>query len=226
MAPEYKVSESSERAVLKKQGLLAGPGRSPLRAVLDRSWRCPDRRCKVYPASKGSGALLPSINQRGRATCEFHGLELIDDGPRLATAQVKVLVDGACVARFTVADGTSVAVGRSPGDGISLASWLAGDEERRISRVHLVLTFHDGTLFVRDQSTNGTWLAGRGRTGPAERLRKDRDYRVGPGDVVSIPAPITLTRSGRMFSSRLYDRDPRLTPPRGSFAEVRPTDLF
>ncbi len=228
VASEWQVSQREEQALLKKQGLLAGPGRSPLREVLDRSWRCPERICGLYRASRGGGAFLPRI-RHGRATCEIHGRELLDDGPRPATAQVKVLVDGNCVARFTLAGGTSTAVGRAPTDGISLASWLDDREKHLISRTHLVLTFRDGRLLVRDQSTNGTRLmtAGNGGTEETIPLVPGRDYPLGLGDLVSCSARIALTRSGRRFSSEIFGSDPSLAPRPGTLPEVtmRMTDF-
>lgn len=225
---EWQVSQHEEQALLKKQGLLAGPGRSPLREVLDRSWRCPEKICGLYTASRGGGAFLPRI-RHGRATCEIHGRELLDDGPRPAAAQVKVLVDGNCVARFTLAGGTSTVVGRSPTDGISLASWLDDREKHLISRIHLVLTFRDGRLLVRDQSTNGTRLtiAGKGGTEQTITLVPGRDYPLGLGDLVSCSARIALTRSGRRFSSEIFGSNPSLAPRPGTLPEVtmRMTDF-
>jgi FHA domain len=217
VSPDWKVSQCAEQDLLKKQGLLAGPGRGPLREVLDRSWRCPERGCGLYTATRGGGAFLPRI-RRGRATCEIHGRELLDDGPRPAVAQMKVLIDGNCVARFTVAGETSIAVGRSPADGISLAPWLDDREKSLISRTHFVLTLRGGRLLVRDQSTNGTRLTAAGKTGPEQnfKLEPGRDYPLGLGDLVSCSARIALTRSGRRFSSEFFDSGPDLAPRAGT----------
>lgn len=221
VAADWMISQHEEQDVLKKQGLLAGPRRSPLLEVLERSWRCPEESCRLYAARRRGGAFLPRI-RRGRATCEIHGRELLDDGPRPSTAQLKVLVERTCVARFIIVAGTSIAIGRSPTNGISLAQWLDDREKQLVSRTHLVLTFRDGRLFVRDQSTNGTRLTVTGNDGADQTIRLDagRDYPLGLGDLVSCSARIVLTRSGRRFSSEIFDRGTATAPGPDAFPTV------
>jgi len=219
---DWQISQHAERDALKKQGLLSGPRRRPVLEVLDRSWRCQERGCRLYAGGPGggAGAFLPRI-RRGRPTCEIHGGELLDDGPRQATAQVKVLVEGSCVARFTIAEGAAVAIGRAPGFGVSLTPWLDDRDKRLISRTHLVLAFRNGRLLVRDQSTNGTRLKVAG-SGEIITLDANSDRSVGLGDLLFCSARIALTRSGRRFPSEIFARGPAEVPRQDTMpTEVR-----
>ncbi|MGW0585848.1 FHA domain-containing protein, partial [Streptomyces sp. NPDC002920] len=97
---EAEISHRMELSALKKQGLL-GPSRTPLTEVIMRAWRCPEPRCGLYDLHRGERVLLPRM-RRGAPTCELHGVPLADEGPRPAAAQLKVVIGGACVARYTL----------------------------------------------------------------------------------------------------------------------------
>ncbi|GHG54408.1 FHA domain-containing protein [Streptomyces griseocarneus] len=200
---EAEISRSDELAAFKKQGLLKG-SQQPISAVINRFWRCPERRCSLYDPRSGR-VLLPRM-LRGVPTCEVHGRPLADAGPRPAMAQLKAMVDGGCAARYTVEEGSRTAVGRNPADGIALYGLLAPKVAARISREHVVVSTTDGILRVRDVSTYGTRMRTadrRGRPGPWERLPRDRDRRFGLGDEVELAPGVVLTRSGRRFPAEL-----------------------
>jgi len=202
---EWEISRHEEQDQLKKQGLLVGTRRSPWYDILERTWRCPDRRCSLYDTSRGDYVILPRI-RKGRPTCELHGLELMDDGPRSLTVQLKLLVRDACVARFTVQADRETAVGRAPLSGISLTPWLNEQQSQLVSRHHFSLITRDGRLLVKDCSTNGTRIslvARHSRPARVVTLRAGDEHPLGLGDLVSCCAHIAFTRSGRKFPSEI-----------------------
>ncbi|MGW4541675.1 FHA domain-containing protein [Streptomyces chartreusis] len=217
VAGEAQISRKSEETVLKKQGLL-GPRRDPRSEVVRRNWRCPERRCSLYDTRKGLSVMLPRM-RGGTPTCDLHGLELVDDGPRTATAQVKLMLDGACVARFTLEDGSTVRIGRRPGaDGIALHGLVPDERAARISRVHVELLVTGGVVRVEDVSSYGTrWRAAAGRTGPGpwRDLGKGARRDFHGGDELELTAGVVLARSGRRFPTELAREWQRRTPPPG-----------
>ncbi|MFI5683815.1 FHA domain-containing protein [Streptomyces sp. NPDC051636] len=222
VATAAQISRKKEESVLKKQGLL-GPQRTPRSEVVRRNWRCPDRRCTVYDTRKGTLVLLPRMS-RGVPTCEQHGLELLDDGPRTATVQVKLLVDGEVKDRFTLEDGSTVRVGRKPGPGgIALHGLLPDDLAARISRAHVELRVREGLVHVSDLSSFGTRrrvTSGTSGPGPWRDLPKDtaRDFRA--GDELELTEGVVLARSGRRFPTELAQEWQRRTPPSGEGPEA------
>ncbi|MGW4894534.1 FHA domain-containing protein [Kitasatospora sp. NPDC004240] len=230
---EAEISRMVELSALKKQGLL-GLGRTPIAEVLDRSWACPERRCSLYEG-RGGHVLLPRMRS-GVPTCELHGLPLRDSGRRAGTAQLKVVLDGVCVGRYTLDEGTETHLGRSPGPGgIVVHPALAADRAGRISRRHLSVAVRDGVLTVRDASTYGSRIRRSGRHGVAGEWRAlDRAAGTGfrPGDEVELAPGVVVTRSGRHFPaelSRAWRADPRRTTPPGhegatTFLQVRRDD--
>ncbi|MFB9511255.1 FHA domain-containing protein [Streptomyces aurantiacus] len=202
-----EISHKMELSALKKQGLL-GPSRTPLSDVIMRAWRCPESRCSLYDIRRGGRILLPRM-RRGVPTCELHGSPLEDDGPRLGTAQLKVVIDGACVARYTLDEGSEAYAGRLPGPaGIALHSLLAPSVAQQVSRRHVAVSARHGTVLIRDISTYGTRMrrgGKRGGFGPWETLppRTDRPFR--PGGEVELAPGVVLTRSGRRFPAELAD---------------------
>ncbi|MFJ4872942.1 FHA domain-containing protein [Streptomyces sp. NPDC088757] len=200
-----EISRRTELAALKKQGLL-GPSRSPLTEVIMRSWRCAERRCTLYDVSRGGRILLPRM-RRGVPTCELHGTPLVDEGARLGTAQLKVVVEGACAARHTLEEGSEAYVGRFPGpDGIALHGLLSPETAARVSRRHVSVSARDGTLLIRDTSSYGTRMrrtGARGRLGPWEGLPSGAWRPFRPGDEVELAPGVVLTRSGRRFPAEL-----------------------
>ncbi len=217
VASDAQISRKSEETVLKKQGLL-GPQRNPRSEVVRRNWRCPEPRCTLYDTRKGSSVMLPRM-RGGAPTCDLHSLELVDDGPRTATAQVKLMLDGACVARFTLEDGSTVRIGRRPGpDGIALHGLVPDERAARISRVHVELLVTGGVVRVEDVSSYGTrWRATAGKTGPGPWRDLDkgarRDFR--GGDQLELTEGVVLARSGRRFPTELAREWQRRTPPSG-----------
>ncbi|MFF7456789.1 FHA domain-containing protein [Kitasatospora sp. NPDC008115] len=202
-----EISKKMELSALKKQGLLTA-GRQPLVEVVGRAWRCPDTRCGLYSVRRGGRVMLPRM-RRGVPTCELHGTPLLDDGARPGAAQVKVVLDGACVARYTLDEGTRTAVGRAPGaaeDGIALLGLLPAERAALVSRRHLTVSVRGGAVTVRDTSTYGSRMraAGRrGHLGPWERLPPGADRPFRPGDEVELTPGLVLTRSGRRFPAEL-----------------------
>ncbi|MGW2424776.1 FHA domain-containing protein [Streptomyces sp. NPDC001709] len=217
VASDAQISRKSEETVLKKQGLL-GPQRKPRSEVVRRNWRCPDDRCTLYDTRKGSSVMLPRM-RGGVPTCDLHSLELVDDGPRTATAQVKLMLDGACVARFTLEDGSTVRIGRRPGpNGIALHGLVPAERAARISRVHVELRVTGGVVRVEDVSSYGTrWRPTAGKTGPGPwrdlGTGARREFR--GGDELELTEGVVLARSGRRFPTELAQEWQRRTPPSG-----------
>jgi FHA domain len=206
---EWEISRHEERDQLNQQGLLAGRRRQPRYDILDRAWRCPDKRCSLYDHTRGDFVMLPRV-RNGMPTCEIHGLELIDNGPRPTTVQLKLHVDGTYVQRFTIQTGTEVPVGRAPATGIDLTPWLHKNRARLVSRHHFTLLTHGSQLVVRDESTNGTKIYRASRGGRAAHeivLRRGDRRQLANGDSVSCCAGISLTRSGRKFPSEIARND-------------------
>ncbi|MET8786179.1 FHA domain-containing protein [Streptomyces sp. NPDC004589] len=215
VASNVQISRKSEETVLKKQGLL-GPKRIPRSEVVRRNWRCPERRCTLYDTRKGSSVMLPRMRD-GVPTCDLHSLKLTDDGPRTAIAQVKLMVDSACAARFTLEDGSTVPIGRRPGpEGIALHGLVPDERAARISRVHVELQITEGVVRVEDVSSYGTrWRSTTGKTGPGSwrDLGKGalREFR--GGDELELTEGVVLARSGRRFPTELAQEWQRRTPP-------------
>ncbi|GAA4211580.1 hypothetical protein GCM10023074_60150 [Microbispora amethystogenes] len=210
---EWQISRHAEQDQLKKQGLLAGRRRTPRYDILDRMWSCPDNGCTLYDARHGTHVLLPRL-RRGVPTCGLHGLELTDDGPRPLIVQLKLLLDGECVERFTCRGETEVPVGRAPSTGISLEPWLSSKEITLVSRHHFSLTLKNGGLWVRDHSTNGTKIAAE--NGSETRLVPGREYPVKPSDRIMCSPRIALARSGRRFPTELAMDYSRVTSAGGA----------
>ncbi|MFF9689415.1 FHA domain-containing protein [Streptomyces sp. NPDC014623] len=202
-----EISRRMELSALKKQGLL-GPSRTPLAEVIMRTWRCPELRCTIYDIRKGERILLPRM-RRGVPTCELHGTPLVDEGPRLGTTQLKAVIDGTCVARYTLDEGSEAYVGRLPGQvGIALHSLLPPQIAQQVSRRHVAVSARSGAVLVRDISTYGTRMrrAGKqGAFGPWEKLPPQTDRPFRPGDEVELSSGVVLTRSGRRFPAELAD---------------------
>ncbi|MER6366414.1 FHA domain-containing protein [Kitasatospora sp. NPDC001527] len=202
-----EISKKMELSALKKQGLLTAAAK-PLVEVVGRAWRCPEARCTLYSVHRGGRVMLPRM-RRGVPTCELHGVPLLDDGARPGAAQVKVVLDGECVARYTLDEGSRTAVGRAPGaarDGIALLGLLAAERAARVSRRHLTVSVRGGSVTVRDTSTYGSRMrvAGRrGHLGPWEPLAPGTDRAFRPGDEVELTPGLVLTRSGRRFPAEL-----------------------
>ncbi|WP_380284480.1 FHA domain-containing protein [Kitasatospora purpeofusca] len=202
-----EISKKMELSALKKQGLLTA-ARKPLVEVVGRAWRCPEARCALYSVHRGGRVMLPRM-RRGVPTCELHGTPLLDDGARPGAAQVKVVLDGECVARYTLDEGSRTAVGRAPGPdgpGIALLGLLPVERAALVSRRHLTVSVRGGAVTVRDTSTYGSRMreAGRrGHLGPWERLPPGGDRPFRPGDEVELTPGLVLTRSGRRFPAEL-----------------------
>lgn len=200
---DWDISRHAEQDVLNKQGMLARLD------VLERSWRCPDRTCTRYDATRGGYVLVPRI-RRGVPTCERHALPLVDDGPRQATTAMKILVEGRCVDRFLVPDGTKVLVGREPAHGVSLARWLDADERCKVSRCQFALSFSNGNLTIRDLSRYGTRLDAA--TDPEPAMLRKTERLLGLGDRVVCTRRVVVTRSGRRFPYEVVRKQPPHEP--------------
>jgi hypothetical protein len=160
--------------------------------------------------------MLPRM-RRGVPTCEQHGLKLIDDGPRIGTAQLKLVVADQVTARFTLEDGSTVRVGRAPGPGgIALHDLLPKACAARVSRAHVEVGVAGGVVRVSDVSSYGTrWRPAAGKEGPGpwRELPKGawREFR--PGDELELTEGVVLARSGRRFPTELAQQWQRRTPP-------------
>ncbi|MGW3123585.1 FHA domain-containing protein [Streptomyces sp. NPDC001107] len=225
VASAVHISRKAEETALKKQGLL-GPSRAPRSEVVRRNWRCSEKRCTLYDTHSGAYVALPRM-RRGLPTCDVHGLPLIDDGPRTATAQVKLILEGSCAARFTLEDGATVPIGRAPGlGGISLHDLVPAERAARISRTHVELRIVGGVIHVTDLSTFGTrWQSTAGRSGstPWHDLATGVPREFRGGDQLELTEGVVLARSGRRFPTELAREWQRRKPPVGkaSVAETR-----
>ncbi|MGW2045365.1 FHA domain-containing protein [Streptomyces sp. NPDC001858] len=221
VATPAEISRKKEESVLKKQGLL-DPRRKPRSEVVRRNWRCPDGRCTAYDSRKGTHVLLPRM-RRSVPTCEYHGLELLDDGPRTATVQIKLLIADSVAARFTLEDGSTVRIGRKPDpDGIALHDLLPGDVATRVSRAHVELRVTGGAVHATDLSSFGTrWRStGKSNPGPWRDLPKDSARGFHAGDELELTEGVVLARSGRRFPAELAEDWQRRKPPTGKEAEA------
>lgn len=178
-------------------GLTAPPGgarapASPAAVWLTRLWRCPEFDCAGFAAPAG-GQPPPRVRS-GAPTCPRHETRLADVGPRPAARVLAVRVDGTVQARFVVREGAPVAVGRSPGEGVSLGQWLDEEALRWISRSHLRLDLRGSALVVTDTSTNGTVAHTRGGS---MRLPTGQGYGMGADDVLELHEGVELAAPGR-----------------------------
>lgn len=193
-----QISRKLEESDLKAHGLLQGRNRKPLTEIVKRYWRCPERGCRLYDTRKGSLVRLPYM-RRGTPLCELHRTPLVDDGPRTGIAQLKLLVDGACVHRFTLDVGTTVELGRAPdAGGIALHDLLPDPVQRRISRRHLEVTVTQEALRLRNLSGSGTRLLRHGARDWTE-LSSEKHVHFHVNDVAELTGGVTLTRSARLY---------------------------
>ncbi|MGW6485591.1 FHA domain-containing protein [Streptomyces sp. NPDC055056] len=219
-----EVSHKAELAALKKQGLLDST-RAPLTEVVRRSWKCPARGCSLYDASRGQSVLLPRM-RAGSPTCEIHATPLLDDGPRAAAAQLKLLLDGSSVGRFTLDSGSTVQVGRAPGEGgLALQALVPADRLDHVSRAHVEITADEEGLRAKDISSYGSRFRRSGRKGsygPWTVLPKDHGTGFRPGDEIELAPGVVLARSGRRFPTELSRawQQPRPKGPRPDPAAV------
>ncbi|MEV6108705.1 FHA domain-containing protein [Streptomyces sp. NPDC051940] len=197
-----QISRKLEESDLKAYGLLQGRHRRPRVEVVRRYWRCPQRGCTLYDSRTGNAVTLPRV-KHGVPVCALHALPLHDDGPRTGVVQLKLLVDGECVHRFTFDVDTTVVVGRAPGDGgLALFAHVPEPRLARISRRHLEVSVTAGALRLRNLSGGGTGLLRRG-AGSAKPLAGDSYTTLNTGDLVQLTDGVALTRSGRRFPAEI-----------------------
>lgn len=171
-----------------------GGGASPPEGAvwLSRLWRCPEPGCAGFGTPVGSQP--PPRVRAGVPTCPRHETRLADAGRRPPVRVLAVRVDGTVRCRFAVREGSPVVVGRSPGDGIALGSWLGEEAMRWISRSHLCLELRGDALVGTDTSTNGT--TAQTSTGLV-RLPPGEAYGVGADDVIELSVGVEVARPSR-----------------------------
>ncbi|APE21925.1 MULTISPECIES: hypothetical protein [Streptomyces] len=215
VASALEISRKLEESALKEKGLL-DRRRKPLSEVVRRNWRCPEPGCTLYDTERGSFALLPRM-RAGIPRCEQHRQPLVDNGPRTATAQLKLMLDGELLDRFTLEDGSTVRVGRAPGPGgISLHGLVPRERTAGLSRTHVELRIAGGTIHVRDLSSYGTRRRSTARrTGPDPwtPLVPGRDHGFHGGDELELVRGVVLARSGRRFPTELAQQWRDRRPP-------------
>ena len=189
------------------------PERSALgERLLARVWSCPEANCTSF----GSGgdpdspfadmrtftspvSQPPPALRAGVPSCPRHGAPLRDAGPRPAVEVLSVRVDGVVRRRFVVATDQPVLVGRAPeGGGVMLGQWLTDDARKWISRGHAEFSLRpDGSLTVRDVSTNGTGIRPGGTIDDNQRitLHRNETRTLGAEDVVELYAEVNVARS-------------------------------
>ncbi|SQD94985.1 conserved hypothetical protein [Parafrankia sp. Ea1.12] len=217
LRPAYEISRHGERDVHKAMGLL-DRRRRPLLRYLGRAWRCQDPRCTLYDVRKRQGNVFPPRIRGNVAVCAVHGTPLLDDGPRPRATQLKVLITGgATPVRYTLSEGSERVIGRHVEAGIALFDLLDRDVAARISKEHLVVTFRDGKVLVRDISRPGTWMRSARRNfgfGEWTLLDPGADYAFHLGDEVKITEGVVLTRSGQLFPNEVADAWKHAAPKR------------
>jgi hypothetical protein len=203
-----RVSERAEIDALKAAHLLDAKGH-PDEAVLRRWWLCPERACSLFSTDRSRGQPIP-MRVRGELTCSLHRLPLADGGPRPHRMQLKVLVDGHVLERVAVEeDGPVLTIGRGSTADVDVAPFLGEARQDLISRNHVLIWMHDGTLHFRDEgSTNGTKLVTKQ---VAEATVRGRDYTASPPQGILLADVVRIEISGRRFPSLTY----RATRPRG-----------
>ncbi|GAB2855901.1 hypothetical protein GCM10022221_64390 [Actinocorallia aurea] len=189
---EYEVSRAAEGDLLKHKGVRARQD------LLTRIWGCPEPRCPWHDPLRTGLLFVPRWNG-DRLYCELHGRDVVDLGPRPETAQVKVISNGAEVARFSVRAGQRVPVGRAAG-GFVLTPWLSADTKLKISREHLVLELAGDRLVFTDSSRNGTMVVNAG--GVRRRVHR-ASAPFGYKSRIELAPGLELIRSGRRYPSEL-----------------------
>ncbi|MFG2222184.1 FHA domain-containing protein [Streptomyces sp. NPDC048644] len=216
-------SRKLEESDLKAHGLLKGRDRRPMTEIVKRSWRCPERGCTLYDTRRGTAVRLPYV-RRDVPLCELHRTPLVDDGPRTAVSQLKLLVDDACVHRFTLDAGTTVVLGRAPGEGgITLYGLLPDPLLRRVSRRHVVATVDEDGLRLRNLSGYGTRLLRQGAKSWGA-LSDGTPARFQVNDVAELTTGVTLTRSARRYPAEIaaaWQRSVRRVPEGPARAATR-----
>ncbi|ROO89101.1 hypothetical protein EDD29_6788 [Actinocorallia herbida] len=207
--PEWELSLSEENREIKDAGLRGKDAERLRRTLLGRRWECPEPGCPLFGRPRRGGQPLARFTRKG-AVCPTHGGPLADRGRAPRRAQVKVLIEGTVVIRFTLEEGATTPVGRAPlGGGIPLASWLGAGALASMSRSHVELICAAEGVFVRDISSNGTNL----RNGDTlTRLTPGRRHTFGPRQEVVLHESVALTLSGRRYFSG-EDDEPPPTPP-------------
>lgn len=199
------ISRKMEESDFKEYGLLRGRHRRPLTDVLRRRWRCPVDDCRRH-GTRATREQLPQM-RGGTPVCRVHRSALLDDGPRPATVQLKLLVEGECVHRFTLTGGTVTGIGRAPGDGgIALQDLVPEQLVRRVSRRHLEIRVAETEISVQDVSSNGTrvWRPdAAGGPGVWRELQPGKAAVLQVRHVAELAPGVTLTRSGRRFPAEI-----------------------
>nr|WP_144078354.1 FHA domain-containing protein [Streptomyces sp. TLI_235] len=228
---DREISREGERDDLKARNLLDFRGR-PRADILERAWRCPRPGCNPGPAIRGH-----------KVVCRVHGTLLADAGPRRPRVQLKILVDGRCQAWENLAEqeGRAFVLGR--GHLARLGEDILAEQRRlAVSRHHLLIVAHRGTLRVLDTSkvrsrirtlrpggVATAWrplphrdalpaqAVGRSEAG-ANGADAGRYGAFGPDDEIEIVPGVLLRRSGQRWpgerSEGVRARPPR-RPPNG-----------
>jgi FHA domain/Double zinc ribbon len=144
-----------------------------------------------YVRPEGGGAAAPEapaacpgcgrpVPDRSLATCRACGASL---GPRTGPISPVVLRLSFPTGNVEVPAGTSLVLGRDPGESLVAAAFLAYDN---VSRRHATVTVSDtGKATIRDEhSTNGTFVNG-------DRVLPGTDVRIGDGDSVRLAADVS-----------------------------------
>jgi FHA domain/Double zinc ribbon len=142
----------------------------------------------VRPGASPASAEAPSacpgcgrpISDRSLATCPACGKSLL---PRNGPISPVVLRLSFPTGNVDVPAGTSLVLGRDPGESLVAAAFLAYDN---VSRRHATVTVSDaGEATIRDEhSTNGTFVNG-------DRVLPGTDVRIGDGDSVRLAADVS-----------------------------------
>lgn len=170
------------------------------RQVAVRLWQCPELDCAVFGAGHTAGQSPPRLGG-GAPQCPRHAVPLSDVGPRPPAVPAMVRVDGTARMRFAVTAAHPVVVGRSP-DGagnVGLLPYLDEETRQWMSRSHLQVELHGGSLVATDMSTNGSFALVRRRPDDApERipLTRGQQHALGDWDAIELCEGVELGRIG------------------------------
>lgn len=170
------------------------------RQVAARLWQCSAPDCASFGAGRVAGQSPPRIGS-GAPHCPRHGVPLRDVGPRPPAMPAMVRINGAARMRFAVTAAHPVMVGRSPdGPGaVALLPYLDEQNRQWMSRTHLQLELHGGSLVATDMSTNGSVALVRQRPDEAPQrvnLARGQQHPLGSWDAIELCEGVELGRTG------------------------------
>ncbi len=195
-----RLSRKEESADLKARRLQR---RTVVDAAAGSYFRCENRACLIAQLWPDRLRELPRYDDRAdRFVCPSCRQALTAMGARPPSSQLIVYLGGAEQFRVLVEEGDEIAIGRKDGPGcIGLASRLPAAAADAVSRRHLGLRLHNGSIHVEDLGSRNGSVLRSGDAGLAEvLLPADERRRLRRGDTLILPGDITIELSGRSIA--------------------------